>query len=212
MAFNNSEFRNDLQEGLLKFILECIRNVINNFVYVPGAKETLTSQNLVEKINRQTTANSNDDFWIGCGKEHVNDTREGQEDIYFYLPDDAHTCIFFVEAKRLPKPGTKETEEYVSGRHRNDSPSGGIERYKEKIHGKDGNLRKHGMFAYIDQHDIDFWLKKVNEKITQEYDITEILKPYLHYKNEFESKHRYSRSCDFFSMHHFWLVSGYKPE
>jgi len=68
--------------------------------------------------------------------------------------------FFSIEAKRLPTPGQNREREYVIG---HDKPSGGIERFKKRIHGK--NLRYAAIIGYIQKENADYWFLKVNDWI-----------------------------------------------
>jgi len=70
--------------------------------------------------------------------------------------------FFSIEAKRLPTPGQKREKEYVIG---NDRPSGGIERFKKGIHGK--NLKYAAIIGYIQEEDMNHWYLKINEWISE---------------------------------------------
>lgn len=68
--------------------------------------------------------------------------------------------FFSIEAKRLPTPGQNREKEYVVGY---DKPSGGIERFKKRIHGM--NLRYAAIIGYIQKEDAEHWFLKVNDWI-----------------------------------------------
>ncbi len=70
--------------------------------------------------------------------------------------------FYVLEAKRLPTPGSDREREYVVG---NDSKQyGGIERFKENLHG-DGLLYA-GIIAYIQEDRKPSWLEIINQWIT----------------------------------------------
>jgi len=69
-------------------------------------------------------------------------------------------AFFEIECKRLPTSGHNREREYVIG---NDRPSGGIERFKKGIHGK--NLKHSAIIGYVQQNDFQFWLSKINSWI-----------------------------------------------
>jgi len=68
--------------------------------------------------------------------------------------------FFSIEAKRLPTPRQNREKEYVIGK---DRPSGGIERFKKKIHGK--NLKYAAVIGYIQEEDANHWFLKINDWI-----------------------------------------------
>ena len=86
-------------------------------------------------------------------------------DIGIYHGDN---LMFTIEAKLLPTPkGTKKKpraeHEYVYG------TGAGIQRFKEEKHGLDnaGNLLpESGMIGFVKEEDYDFWLKKINDWIS----------------------------------------------
>ena len=75
-----------------------------------------------------------------------------------YGLDDA---FYTLEAKRLPTPGTGREHEYVVGN--GSKQSGGIERFKENLHGD--RLDYSGMVAYIQEDREPSWLENVNQWI-----------------------------------------------
>ncbi|MFS4466710.1 hypothetical protein [Maribacter sp. 2210JD10-5] len=70
--------------------------------------------------------------------------------------------FFSMEAKRLPTPGQNREKEYVIG---HDRPSGGMERFKKRIHGKD--LKYAAIIGYIQEKDGNHWYLKINEWIDE---------------------------------------------
>ena len=70
--------------------------------------------------------------------------------------------FFSIEAKRLPTPGQKREKEYVIGQ---DKPSGGIERFKRGIHGK--NLKYSAIIGYIQGESPNHWYLKINSWIDE---------------------------------------------
>ncbi len=71
-----------------------------------------------------------------------------------------YASFFSIEAKRLPTPGQNREKEYVIG---HDRPSGGIERFKKRIHGKD--LKYAAVIGYIQKNDANHWFLKINDWI-----------------------------------------------
>ena len=168
-----------------------------------GKREVLNSQSLVEAFNVIGTTRLVCTTWIGVQKEREREDNKGREDIYFYLNDDNYTPIFYVEAKRLPKPQSKSEEEYVIGKSPTGNPSGGIQRYKLGNHG-DFKLRHNGIIAYVENKSIEEWRLIVNGKITKEYPNDSLLSS-TGFANEFISTHNYLNQEDSFVMHHFWI-------
>ncbi len=121
--------------------------------------------------------------------------------------------FFSIEAKRLPTPGQNREKEYVIG---NDRPSGGIERFKKGIHGK--NLKYAAIIGYIQEENTNHWYLKINEWIGELITST----PNLWKENDklvkqgieqngldkFISKNFRSEvdgKEDFISLFHFWI-------
>lgn len=78
--------------------------------------------------------------------------------------DSDGSIIYCIEAKKLPTLGTGRQKEYVIG------DGGGISRFKEKLHGMDGDatlLDKNGIVAYITKDDFEVWHQKINEWIAE---------------------------------------------
>jgi len=70
-------------------------------------------------------------------------------------------AFFEIECKRLPTPNTKNIE-YVIGQK---SPSGGIERFKKKRHGK--NLSYSAIIGYVQKENFDYWFSAINSRIDE---------------------------------------------
>jgi hypothetical protein len=68
--------------------------------------------------------------------------------------------FFSIEAKRLPTPGQNREKEYVIG---HEKPSGGIERFKKRIHGKD--LKYAAVIGFIQRENADYWFLNINDWI-----------------------------------------------
>ena len=77
-----------------------------------------------------------------------------------------------IEAKRLPTPSGKNRErEYVSGFDpSNDSPTGGIQRFKLGLHGS--QIETVAMVGYIERHSPTHWNQTINGWITDLVGIT----------------------------------------
>jgi hypothetical protein len=122
-------------------------------------------------------------------------------------------AFFEIECKRLPTLGHKREKEYVIGHTK---PTGGIERFKKKIHGKD--LKYAAIIGYIQKNDTNHWFLKVNgwigelissepelwkeeDKLLQDYSETGGL-------DKFRSKNfreEIDRQEDFINLFHFWI-------
>lgn len=207
MVFSNMQFDNLPPSPYLNIVSDIIRRGINKCkdkinIY---DNEGLKNQKLVDTFNLIGT--TDEKIWIGVGKENVSENKQAREDIYFYLNNDAHTRIFYVEGKRLPKYNTKNTDEYVVGTNKFGNPSGGIERFKKGIHGEPNQIINNGLIAYVENNSIDFWFEKVNLEIQQEYESDEIMKPKEYFLNEYVSTHKYNCESNFtiFHIHHFWI-------
>jgi len=126
--------------------------------------------------------------------------------------------FFSIEAKRLPTPGQNREKEYVIG---NDKPSGGVERFKKGIHGK--NLRFAAIIGYIQEEDTSHWYLKINEwiseliistpKLWKEND--KLVKQDIEQKglDKFTSKNfrlEVDGEEDFIDLFHFWINLGVK--
>lgn len=166
-------------------------------------REGINTESLVDAFNVIGLTDVECKVKIGVQKEHERRDGKGKEDIYFYLNDDEYTRIFYAEAKRLPMSRYKNKEEYVTGQSSTDNPSGGIQRYKLRLHG-DGNLKSNGMFAYVENKSIEEWLQIINSKILNEYpdDSPLILTDSV---NEYISTHAYEEHKEYFTMYHFWI-------
>jgi hypothetical protein len=191
----------------LNLVLDIIRNGIN----LGAAKikirdnEGLKNQALAETFNYFGT--TDEKKWIGVSKENVSGGRQSREDIYFYLNDDNHTRIFYLEGKRLPKYQTQTGEEYVIGINNSGNPSGGIERFKAGIHGDPSRIFHNGLIAYVENNSIEYWNGKVNETIQQMYGINEVLIKKIGFSNEYSSTHLFDceSNSEKFCLHHFWV-------
>lgn len=166
-------------------------------------REGLKSQQLVEVFNVIGTTGLVSATWIGAQKEHERENDTNREDIYFHLNDDNYTRIFYIEAKRLPKYKSGDSEEYVTGTNTSGNPSGGIQRYKLGIHGN-YNLPNNGMIAYVETKSIEEWFSIINEKIVNEYPNDSLLTQ-TGLTNEYISTHAYLSQDGTFCMYHFWI-------
>lgn len=191
-------------EKLLPLVLNIIRTGIRNkkMSLDKKQKEGIKTQNLVQEFNYLGT--TSDICWIGADKEFEKETNSKREDIYFYLGDENHTPIFFVEAKRLPKNKSKNEHEYVTAISTTQQPCGGIERYKLELHGNISQ-KTNAMIAYIENSTIENWYTVVNQDIENIYSMEEQLVPTEH-NSEFYSVHQYiNHPKEKFLMYHFWI-------
>ena len=201
MHFDHIDYSHKYLEDVLCIIRQGISK--KRATLTRGKREGLNSQTLVEAFNVVGTTGIVCSTWIGVQKEHEREDNKGKEDIYFHLNDDKCTRIFYVEAKRLPKPKSKSEEEYVVGESSTGNPSGGIQRYKLGNHG-DYRLRHNGIIAYVENKSIEEWRLIVNGKITKEYPNDSLLSSNS-FVNEFISTHNYLNQEGSFVMHHFWI-------
>lgn len=165
--------------------------------------EDIKNQKLTEAFN--VIGTQNEKFWIGACKEHKSSS-QAREDIYFYLNDDNHSRIFYIEVKRLPKAKTVSKEEYVLGISTSGKPSGGIERYKLGIHGEPKRLKYNGIIAYVENKTVPEWVTKINKNIKCHFPDDTCLQANMLFENEYISTHLYSCDMDgHFKMYHFWI-------
>lgn len=194
------------QTQRLRDICEIIRKGIE--IAQPRLKKDIKERNknqiLAEQFCIIGTADSQK--WIGASQEYVGDDKHSNEDIYFYLNDDNHTPIFFVECKRLPQARTKDQDEYVCAKSTTGAPCGAIERYKLEQHGTK-DIRYNGIIAYIENKTVGEWKNIINQKIENIYPEDSVLEEVNAGKHEFNSYHKYINSVDEdFLMHHFWII------
>lgn len=77
----------------------------------------------------------------------------------------AEDSFYSIEAKRLPTPGTNREKEYVIG---NNTPCGGIERFKKGLHGP--RLKYAAIVGYVQENDFNHWFLKINSWIQEQAD------------------------------------------
>jgi len=119
--------------------------------------------------------------------------------------------IFTIEAKKLPtdKENGKREKEYVSHTNSKSKPAGGIQRYKEELHGIDdqGNLLPiNGIIAYTFGKSHQKWLEKVNIWIDEcSWGKEErLVRKYYAKMSKFTSTHK-TVSSSKLSLVHFWI-------
>lgn len=122
--------------------------------------------------------------------------------------------FFSLEAKRLPTPGQYREKEYVIGYNK---PSGGIERFKKRIHGN--HLKYAAIIGYIQKEDKNHWFLKINgwidelifsaprewkenDKLTNIGECSENVSKFIS-KN---SRQEVDGVEDFIELFHFWIV------
>jgi hypothetical protein len=145
---------------------------------------------------------------------------------YYY---DCEEQLYIIEAKRLPAPsragqGDRSREYVVSDWNNRNSPTknrtGGIERFKEGLHG--GDFIRSAMIAFVQHGTSDDWLAKVNSWITElvtsaipchqaRWDTDDCLLPISGSSagaglSEFQSKHLRANGQSHISLHHYWLT------
>lgn len=201
------KFDNLPTSPFLNIVFGIIRNGITTSLQKLKAtdNEDFKNQILTETFNYLGTTNEN--IWIGVGKENISKSKQGREDIYFYLNDDSNTRIFFIEGKRLPKYKTKTKQEYVVGANSFGNPSGGIERFKKGIHGAPDRILINGLIAYIENESIEYWLDNINCTIRDNFNSSEIIVKKDGYNNEFLSIHKFESESikSDLTLHHFWI-------
>ena len=201
------QFDNLQTSPYLNIVFSIIRNgiLISSPKLKPSDNEGIKNQALAEVFNYLGTTNEN--IWIGVGKENISKGKQAREDIYFHLNDENRTRIFFVEGKRLPKYKTKSKQEYTLGKNTFGNPSGGIERFKKGIHGAPNRVSNNGLIAYIENESIEYWVKNVNDSIRENFNIDETMTKKNGFINEFSSIHQFE--CESvsktFELHHFWI-------
>ena len=201
------QFDNLPTSPYLKIVLKIIRIGIKQSISKLdiAMNEGLKNQFLADTFNYLGT--TNEEVWIGVSKENLTEGKQAREDIYFYLNNDNHTRIFYLEGKRLPKHNTKLKDEYIEGVNNLGNPCGGIERFKKGIHGDSKRIFDNGIIAYVENNSIDFWFTKVNETIKKLYKSDEIMIKKDGYIDEYYSSHffDYENNSDGFRLHHFWI-------
>lgn len=166
--------------------------------------EDIKNQKLSNAFN--VIGTQNEKMWIGASQEHKSN-KQAREDIYFYLNDENHTRILYIEGKRLPKTKTVYGEEYVQGISTSGNPSGGIERYKLGLHGEPQRLKYNGIIAYVENKTIAEWETIINDSIASHYPEDLGLQKNDLFANEYTSTHCYSynKINEYFKMYHFWI-------
>jgi hypothetical protein len=137
--------------------------------------------------------------------------------------------LYIIEAKRLPAPsragqGDRSREYVVSDWDSRNSPKksriGGIERFKEGLHG--GAFVRSAMVAFIQRETPDLWLAKVNSWIDElvvnpipchkaRWSKDDLLlrvesQSAVNGLSEFWSKHLRSSGASYITLRHYWLM------
>ena len=154
----------------VSFIIQTIQEVPQYFILAlnnPEIKlplnENKLTQILVEQINALLlekgvsilAQNQYSDLFYGT---------RGIPDFYFKKIEKGKTDkpLYIVESKILPAPPPNDREkEYVVGEKQN----GGIERFKIHKHGK--GLNDCGIVGFIKENNFDYWLKNINDWISE---------------------------------------------
>jgi len=191
----------------LNIVLDIIRNGIKKCSNKINVLDNEGMKNQIVADTFNVIGTTNEKVWIGVSKENISIGKQAREDIYFYLNNDDHTRIFYIEGKRLPKYKTKIKEEYVVGTNNFGNPSGGIERFKKGIHGEPNKSLNNGLIAYVENNSIDYWFEKVNGNIQKQFNSDEILKNKDGFVNEYISTHQFDceSNSPIFRLHHFWV-------
>ena len=124
--------------------------------------------------------------------------------------------VLVLEGKRLPAPSSAREREYVTS-ETDDKISGGIQRFKRRLHG--GKLNLAVMIGYVHKRSPAHWYKKVNEWISEltrgkikddcAWATGESLEPLKAHVAEGIASYRsvHSRSSgDDIELHHLWVV------
>lgn len=119
--------------------------------------------------------------------------------------------IFTLEAKKLPtdKENGKREKEYVSHTNTTSKPAGGIQRYKEELHGIDDQgdlLPRNGIIAYTSDLSHKDWLEKVNIWIEECSwgEEEKLVNKYYSKVSRFASEHKTITNRKV-SLEHFWI-------
>jgi hypothetical protein len=172
---------NNAREKVIEFILGCLEEFKNKFKN-KNPEDGLT-QELVTLLDNETRISLP---VCGFRQQPMENTDRGDSHradidvraisgitINAKKYNDNEPFMVF-EAKRLDSGlGKERKKEYVVGRIFKDKKgnnkylnSGGMERFKQEIHGK--NLTHVGMIGYMQTDDFDSWLKKINTYIDEE--------------------------------------------
>ena len=167
---------NKAREKVIQFIISCLPEFQNHFLNIDN--EDGLTQELVYILDN----NSRHQVPLyGFSREHMEYTSKGnspQDDIgvrgiqgiIIDTISYANNKPFMVfEAKRLDsKLDHQRKKEYVVGRLKDNKylNSGGIERFKKEIHGRDLNYV--GMIGYLQTDNFDTWFNKINGWIEEE--------------------------------------------
>jgi hypothetical protein len=145
---------------------------------------------------------------------------------YYY---DCEAQLYIIEAKRLPTPsragqGDRSREYVVSDWNCRNSPNkhrtGGIERFKEGLHG--GSFIRSAMIAFVQRGTPDSWLEQVNSWIDELvrnaipchkacWTKDDLLVPISDSSvnaglSEFQSKHLRPKGENPIKLRHYWLM------
>ena len=142
---------------------------------------------------------------------------------------DCEDQLYIIEAKRLPAPsragqGDRSREYVVSDWDNRNSPNkrriGGVERFKEGLHG--AAFARSAMVAFIQRETPDLWLARVNSWIDElvanpipchkaRWSKADLLLWVVGQSvaaglSEFQSKHLRSGSASHITLRHYWLM------
>ena len=119
--------------------------------------------------------------------------------------------VFTIEAKKLPtdKVKGKREKEYVSHMNLKLKPAGGIQRFKEELHGIDDQgdlLPRNGIIAYTSEKCHSDWFDKVNVWIDECSwgEQERLVNKYYAKVSKFSSIHKTITSRKI-SLEHFWI-------
>ncbi|PZX10613.1 hypothetical protein LX69_03337 [Breznakibacter xylanolyticus] len=195
---------------LMKQAIPCFINYIHSENY---KKKNLNEDDLTQIYIEQAQIlirKHNYPFNVNGQYRDITNLSKGFSDFYFF-PNElgvSTNSIYSVESKRLPAPDKFREKEYVIGNNKN----GGIERYKNQIHGK--GLNECGLIGFVEKHNFKYWLDLINSWIedlalsnrnwNEEERLLEIESHvdfcFLHSKAKREEKD--------IELHHFWIELG----
>lgn len=161
---------------VVKFIQDTLVLFSGQFKDSAVKNENGLTQELCTELNYTARVN-NYPFWFS--KEEMEDTSKGNSpstdmavktlsslkiDAKLYAGRDV---FFSMEAKRLGNLGKAREKEYLIGRQECEKyvESGGVERFKKKLHGR--NVTQGAIIGYIQTDDFDTWHSKINQWVTE---------------------------------------------
>lgn len=158
----------------IKAVIDFVRERFKEFSSLEDNMSAMNekglSQKLVIFLNRK--AKNFPFFFHSEFLEDVNSGISPQVDIGTLMHDEkiiisdrdygADDSFFSIEAKRLPTVGTNREKEYVVGI---DRPCGGMERFKNGVHGS--RIKHSALVGFVQKENFDHWFIKINEWIVE---------------------------------------------